>query len=162
MRPLVLLRYRAENVWTRSANASTIDDPPRLENSSSVDAYDVSVSTLTLDPQQPCHFGRIPALHPHETVALVVCIQPPERSLTAAISKHVVEDVLAGRPPVTRWPVKISYRDDEGNSYATCCEIRVVRLPLEIEAAAMSSSAPGPTSTRTATPSPAPPVGARC
>ena len=40
--------------------------------------------------------------------------------------------ILAGRPPVTRWPVRITYRNEPGKSYATCDVILVVRLPLEI------------------------------
>lgn len=152
MRPLVALRYRAENAWSRPAPAAT-EEPPQLENSGPVDAYDVSVSPLVVDDQRRCAFEHVSTLRQRETVTLKTCITPPAPSLGAVISRRVVDDVLAGRPPVTHWPVKVSYRDDEGRSYATWCEIRVVRLPLEIEAAVIPAPEPEATSAREAAPS---------
>lgn len=161
MRPFVVLRYRLEHVWTRPASARSAP-PPHLENSSPVDAYDIAISSLAVDEDLRYHFARVPSLHPHETLPLDACMRPAEPSLAAAISRDVVEHVLVGRAPVTRWRVRISYRDEEGRPYATCCEIRVVRLPLEIEAAVIPCPEPAPTGDRRPVQSPAPLVEARC
>jgi hypothetical protein len=41
------------------------------------------------------------------------------------------------------WTVRISYRNDAGDAYETCCEIRVVRLPLEIRSAVIPCAQAG-------------------
>jgi hypothetical protein len=80
-------------------------------------------------------------LGPRQSLSLDSLIEPPAESLTKGISRYVVKRVLAGRRPVTRWPVRITYRGGLGEPYATCCEIRVVRLPLEISAVCVRCTA---------------------
>jgi len=134
MRPFVVLKYCSGSVWTRPPAARRTSDA-RLENASPADAYDVTVSSITVDDGNDYRFVKVPALPREEALPLERCIQPTEPSLTQAISRSVVNRVLAGHHPVMRWPVRISYRDDAGRAYATCCEIRVIRLPLEIGSA---------------------------
>ncbi len=130
MRPVVVLKYRLENVWDTRLRASA-DFLPHIENTTATDAFDVTISPLALGDAR-IEFDPVPALPAHGSWTLGV--HPSAESLAGALSRRVVEDVLAGRKPTRRWPVRIAYRDEEGRAYSTCCEIRVVRLPLTFDA----------------------------
>ena len=131
MRPYVVLRYGSAEIWTRGPSAA-VTDGPTLENLSSVVAYDVRVSDVVLDAKRRHRFEPIGPLGSHEARALEPTTSPEASSLTKAISRDVVAHILRGQPPITRWPVRITYRNEHGTTYATCCVILVVRLPLEI------------------------------
>src|SRR5690242_5930766 len=131
MRPFVVLKYYSGSVWTRST-PSAADDEPRLENQGPADAYDVKVSALAVDGEAEYSFARVPVLLRQDALPLDACIRPIDPPLAQAISRSIVKRVLAGGEPTTRWPVRISYQDDGGRAYATACEIRVVRMPLEL------------------------------
>lgn len=159
MRPFVVLKYHSGSVWTRPATTPA-EDEPRLENQSSADAYDVKVSPVVVDGETEYRFAWIPMLAREELLPLDGDIRPFESSLTKAISHSVVKRVLACRPPVTRWPILISYRDDSGRIYTTSCEIRVVRMPLELASIVLTHPDDPPTAYRTDWSS-AQPVGER-
>jgi hypothetical protein len=148
MRPVVVLKYRLEHLWSTAARAAT-DYLPHIENTTATDAFDVSISSVIFDRDRRVDFDPVPALPAHGSWTLGV--HPSPISLAAAISRTIVDDVLAGRGAARRWPVRICYRDEDGRQYATCCEIRVVRLPLAIDAAvipcgdAAFSERPSPT-----------------
>jgi hypothetical protein len=146
MRPLVVLRYRAANVRTEPSASIPAEDLLQLENVSDVDAFDISVSSIAIDPRHPHEFDPVPALPSHGSWLLG--ITPAAPSLAAAISRRVVADVLARRTPPTHWPVRIAYRDDDGRTYATACEIRVIRLPLTIAAVVVRDGERVPTAGR--------------
>jgi hypothetical protein len=131
MRPYVILRYRFAEAWTRGPSAA-IADGPTLENTSPITAYDVRISEIALDDESRYRFPIVGPLRSHEARPLEPGAPPQASSLTKVISRDVVRRVLAGQPPVTKWPVRITYRSELGHAYVTCCEIRVVRLPLEI------------------------------
>jgi hypothetical protein len=131
MRPLVVLAYRVENVWT-GATRSASDEPLLLENRSAIDAYDIVVAPIAIDERRYYELDPVPALPAHGSWPLGV--HPDTPSIAAGISRRIVDDALAGRALPGGWPVRIYYRDDEGRGYTTWCELRVVRLPLAIEA----------------------------
>jgi hypothetical protein len=158
MPPRVVLEYRRENVWSQPAGWSA-EDLVHVENRGSADAFDVRVSVVETGGDLRCEFEQVPAVPARASWPLSV--HPHGRSLTAAISRRVVADVLAGRPPVRCWPVEIAYRDEEGRAYTTRCEIRVVRLPLTIEAV-LAPSSPTEERNRESTRSPAPLAAERC
>ena len=132
MRPYVVLRYCSAEAWTRGPSAA-LADGPTLENASSVVAYDVRISDLVLDGGRLYHFEAVgPPLGSHEKRDLEPGVRPQACSLTKMISREVVKRILGGQPPITRWPLRITYRSEHGKTYVTCCVILVVRLPLEI------------------------------
>jgi hypothetical protein len=131
MTPYVVLRYCSAATWTRGPSAA-IADGPTLENASSAVAYDVRVSDLVLDGERLYHFEEVGPLGSHQKRDLEPGVPPQACSLTRVISRDVVRRILNGQPPITRWPLRITYRNEHGKAYATCCVILVVRLPLEI------------------------------
>ena len=139
MRPYVVLRYCSAEAWTRGPSAA-IADGPTLENASAVVAYDVRVSDLVLDGGRLYRFEHVGPLGSHEKRDLEPGVPPQACSLTRIISREVVKHILAGRSPITRWPLRITYRSEQGKPYATCCVILVVRLPLEICSAVVPCS----------------------
>jgi hypothetical protein len=131
MRPYVVLRYCSAEAWTRGPSAA-VADGPALENASSEVAYDVRISDLVLDGEPLYHFKEVGPLGSRERRDLEPGVPAQTCSLTKIISRDVVKHILAGEPPVTRWPLRITYRNEHGQGYATCCVILVVRLPLEL------------------------------
>ena len=131
MRPYVVLRYCSAEAWTRGPSAA-ITDGPTVENTSAAVAYDVRISDLVLDGRRRYRFTEIGPLGSHERRDLEPGVPPHACSLTKIISRDVVRRVLAGQSPIARWPLRITYRNEQGDTYATCCVIMVVRLPLEI------------------------------
>jgi hypothetical protein len=142
MRPYVVLRYCSAEVWTSGPSAA-IADGPTLENASSVAAYDVRISDLALDGERLHHFEAVESLGSHEKRDLEPGVRPQACSLTKILSRDVVKRILSGQPPITRWPLRITYRNEHGKAYATCCVILVVRLPLEICSAVVPCSSDG-------------------
>ena len=142
MRPYVVLRYCSAEAWTRGPSAA-IADGPALENASSVAAYDVRISDLVLDGERLYHFKEVGPLGSHEKRDLEPGVRPETCSLTKTISREVVRRILGGQPPITRWPLRITYRSEQGEAYATRCVILVVRLPLEICYAVVPCSSNG-------------------
>jgi hypothetical protein len=104
---------------------------PQLENATSAPAYDIHLSDLALDDRTRYRFESVAMLEPGEARPLESLIQPAA-SFTKVISRHVVARVLAGQSPVSRWPMRIAYRSGHGREYETCCEIRILKLPLGI------------------------------
>ena len=131
MRPYVVLRYCSAEAWTRGPSGA-LAEGPTVENTSAAVAYDVRISDLVLDGHRLYHFKEVGPLGSREARDLEPGVPPHACSLTKTISRDVVRRVLAGQSPIARWPLRITYRSEEGNSYATCCVIMVVRLPLEI------------------------------
>jgi hypothetical protein len=134
MRPYVILRYCAAEAWSSAPCPGTADGPS-LENASTATAYDVRTSTLTLACGDRYEFPAIDALGALETRELEPSSTRRTNDLTRVISRDVVRRVLAGQSPVMKWSVRITYRDEADVGFETCCEIRVVRLPLEIRSA---------------------------
>lgn len=132
MRPFVTLKFSSGSLWTHPASAHAARHQPRLENESLVDAYEIDVAPVLVDGEAEFHFARLPALPGGADWPLDACIRPIEPTLAGAISRSVVKRVVKGRRPSGRWPIQISYRDDEGREYVTVCEIRIIRLPLEL------------------------------
>ena len=85
------------------------------------------ISDLVLDPDTPYHFDEIKTLRPRQVVPLA-----PTNALTKAISRNIVKQALSVAPPTTAWPLRITWRSDEGRRFESCWEILVLRLPLEI------------------------------
>ncbi len=133
MRPFVWVRYESSDAWMwRRGRAAAAECGPQIENVTSAPAYDIHLSDLTLDDETRYRFDRVEALQPGEARSLDSLLQPPDVSLTQIISRHIVGRTLAGRPPVSGWPMRIAYRSRRGREYETCCEIRITRLPLGI------------------------------
>lgn len=157
MRPFVWVRYHSIGAWLPGEPASALCGP-LLENATSAPAFDIDVSDLTIDDETRYRFARVDTLEPGEARPLESFVQPGAAPLTTAISRHIVERVLAGRQPETRWPVRIAYRSRRGRAYQTCCEIRVVGLPLGVSSIIVAcgdgepSVASGPASARSRSP----------
>jgi hypothetical protein len=156
MRPFVVLKFSSGSLWTNPACAHAIEHQPRLENESLVDAFEVDVSPVVVDGEAEFHFARLPALPGGADWPLDACIRPIEPTLAGAISRSVVKRVMNGDRPTARWPIQITYRDDEGREYVTVCEIRVVRMPLQLTTTIVSRG-----EEPTADPSRAAPAAAR-
>ena len=132
MRPFVVLKFSSGSPWTRPASAHAAEHQPRLQNESLVDAYEIDVSPLLVDGEVEFHFARLPALPGGADWPLDACIRPINPTLAGAISRSVVKRVMKGERPSERWPVRITYYDDEGREYVTVCAIQIVRMPLEL------------------------------
>ncbi len=145
MRPFVWVRYDSSDAWTsRQSRTVAGGCGPQLENVTSAPAYDVHLSDLTLDDGTRFGFEPVDMLQPGEARPLDALIQPRAASLTQIISRHVVGRVLAGRPLLCGWPMRIAYRSRRGREYETWCEIRIARLPLGIASVIVGAADPRP------------------
>jgi hypothetical protein len=141
MRPFVWVRYESSDAWMwRRGRTAAAECGPQLENVTSAPAYDIDLSDLVLDDETRYRFERVESLQPGEARPLDSLLQPRAAPLTQIISRHIVARALAGRPPVSGWPVRIAYRSRHGRKYETRCEIRITRLPLGIASVIVANS----------------------
>jgi hypothetical protein len=136
-RPALTIEYVASKVWTGVAS----NHPVMLRNSGTSEATHIAISDLTVDTRLRCRFVEVNDLPAGHAVAIEPLwhdqivqqrIEVGRGTLTAVLSKAVVQAVLAGRRLRGHWAVCLEYESASGGCFLTVCEIRLRHLPLEL------------------------------